>query len=294
MNIYDRINVSMTHSRLSPLCFDRLLDRKSTATISLKELHQLYQQSRTEKERDQCFNSKILDRLRTNNFNELVRMNMDPENDQFFANHKILHSIEGKIVLERENEPFSKDFYQKFLSLIDSIAGNLLLTFVDVKTHLQIMHYDYNYAGRCAETLSRKLQRGEKVFLMDVCETISHDDTHAFDISSHSFVRYNDKHVYLSTSNPNSQNRTHSLWLPKANSGTDTETLIAMINEDRFVAAKQYLVSVLPMVKAAELSGGGRSIFCDNCGAMEKSDGDIIEIEVDEPDWSNCAGCAVK
>ena len=121
---YDCINVCMTHPRLSRLCFDRLLDRKSTATISLKELHQLYQQSRTEKEMDQCFNPKILDRLRTNNFNELVHMNMDPENDKFFANHKILHSFRGKIVLESENEQFSKEFYWKFLDLIERIEGN--------------------------------------------------------------------------------------------------------------------------------------------------------------------------
>ena len=96
ISLYERINLSRTHPRFSSLCFDRTLNRKST--ISLNELRQLYQQSRTEKERDQCFDPKILDRLRTNNFNEVVHMDMDPENNQFFANQKILHSFKGQIV----------------------------------------------------------------------------------------------------------------------------------------------------------------------------------------------------
>ena len=83
----------------------------------------------------------------------------------------------------------------------------------------------------------------------------------------------NDGYVYLATSNPNTQHRKYELLLPKTNSRKNTETLIAMINEDRFVAEKLYLVSVLPLVKAAELPGGGRDIRCGNCGAMEESDG---------------------
>ena len=82
MSAYDRINVCMTHPRLLTICSDRLLVRNSTKTISLNELRQLYQQSRTEEERDQCFDPKTLDRLRTNNFNELVHMNMNPENEK--------------------------------------------------------------------------------------------------------------------------------------------------------------------------------------------------------------------
>ena len=314
VSLYDRINLCRTHPRLLPLCFDRLLDRNSAATISLKELRQLYQQSRTEEERDQCFNPKILDRLRTNNFNELVHMNMDPENHKFLANHKILHSFKGKIVLESENEKFSEDFYEKFLSLIDNMKGNLLLIFVDVK------EYGNDYAELCAQTLSRKMKRGEKVFLM---ETKSYDD----DPESKIDECLKNKCIFFSITGENSQHRTQELdselyyflKIPKTISGVNIETMIAMMNEDRFAAAKQLLVSVLPLVKAAELRGGGRNIGCNNCYALEGSlddgsdsddseddalddgsdsddseDDDGMMLLVNEPAWSNCVGCIVK
>ena len=282
MTIHERINLCMTHPRLWPLCFDRLLDRKSTATISLKELRQLYHQSRTEKERDQCFNPKILDRLRINNFNEVVHMNMYPENHQFFDNHKILQSFKGKIVLEGENEQFSEDFFQKFLSLIDRIEGNLLLTFVDVKL------FQNDYGKRCAQTLSKKLERGERVFLMDLTETICLTPT-----LEEIFNYMKDKLVFLVSDSFESM-QFKELWLSKTNSGANIETMIAMINEDRFVAEKEYLVNVLPLVKAAELPGGGRDIVCEECHAIEYSVEDDMSFYMSEPDWSDCAGCELK
>ena len=90
------------------------------------------------------------------------------------------------------------------------------------------------------------------------------------------------------------ENIAHDLTIEKINSGANTEALIAMINEDRFIEEKQHLVSVLPLVKAVELPGGGREIICDNCGAAEHSLEDEIELEIFEPAWSICAGCAVK
>ena len=123
-------------------------------------------------------------------------------------------------------------------------------------------------------------------------ETRSYIDTHAIDIITQSSV--NDDYVYFEASNPNGYHMRHRLDILKTNSGAKTETMIAMINEDRFVAAKQYLMSVLPLVKAVELPGGGREIYCDNCRAMELSLGDLILLEVNEPAWSNCAGCALN
>ena len=102
MNLVDRINVSMTHTRLSPLCFDRSLQRKSTGTLTLNELRQLYEQSKTENEKDQCFKSNVLDNVLIKNFNEVVRLYMDQKNEKFVANGKILHHLDGKFVLEGE------------------------------------------------------------------------------------------------------------------------------------------------------------------------------------------------
>ena len=282
LNLYERINVCMTHPKLFPLCFDRSLDRNSTKTILLYELRKLYQQSRTEKEKDQCFNPQILDRLRTKSFNEVVHLNMDPENNNFFANHKILHSFKGQIVLESENKQFSDNFYQHFLSLIDKIEGNLLLVFVDF-----FKQYENNYAERCAQILSRKLERGEKVFCIDFHLQQWHN-THGFDIQKH----MNEGFTVYYGSCPGYKNRVHCLRILKINSVENTETLIGMIDEDRFIEAKQHLGRVLPLVKAAELPGGGGDIRCRNCFAHQSPVGnEICCIWMLEPKWSNCAGC---
>ena len=126
------------------------------------------------------------------------------------------------------------------------------------------------------------------MFLMDVFETgpsykgILNKSSYHLDLNSYAF---------FGTSIPSSQHRIYVLELQKPNSVADTETLIAMINGDRFAAAKQYLVNVLPLLKAAELPGGGRMITCNNCGAGEFSIHDEISFYMNEAAWSNCAGC---
>ena len=90
------------------------------------------------------------------------------------------------------------------------------------------------------------------------------------------------------------EGRPQTLELSKTSSVADTETLIAMINGDRFATTKQHLVNVLPLVKAAELAGGGRHDWCENCNAFESSRGDTISLVMEEPAWSNCADCDLK
>ena len=118
MKLVDRINLSITHTRLSPLCFDRSLQRKSTEALTLNELRQLYEQSRTENEKDQCFKSNVLNRVVIKNFNEVVRMYMDPNNKLFLANGKVMHSLKGQFILVREKEDFSASFVEQFLCLV--------------------------------------------------------------------------------------------------------------------------------------------------------------------------------
>lgn len=52
-------------------------------TLTLNELCQLYEQSKTENERNHCFKSNVLDRLLVKNFNEVVRLCIDPKNMRF-------------------------------------------------------------------------------------------------------------------------------------------------------------------------------------------------------------------
>ena len=251
----------------------------------------MYQQSRTEKERDQCFDPKVLDRLRTKNFNEVIHLNMDPENDKLFANHKILQSFKGNIVLEGENKPFSKKFYQKFLRLIDRIQGNLLLTFVDVK------EFGNRYAKKCAQTLERKLLRGEKVFVVNFCVSISSLHSHAWEISNRhwkteiTIFLAMDWELYL-------QNGTHDVQFQKiSNMRANFDTMIAMISQDRFAETKQYLARLLPVVTNALSRDGRRWVECGSCGSIggdSMFDFNLICFLMEEPAWSNCAGCALK
>ena len=282
----------MTHPRISRLCFDRLLDRNSTAIISLSELRQLYQQSRTEKEKDQCFDPYILDRLRTNDFNEVVNMYMDPENDKFDTNYKILHSLKGPIVLKGENGTFSDYFDKHFLNLIDRIEGNLLLVFVDVRA------FGRRDAEQCAQVLSKKLERGQKVFCIDFFTLIP---GYAYTINQmHSHQCMKDSFTIYYKFTPCilyglSTGYTHDLKIQNKNGLVNTtKTFISMINGDRFARAKQHLVRVLKIVKATELSGGGERIMCENCFARHYSYSAEIHLYMEEPTWSNCAGCRLK
>ena len=88
--------------------------------------------------------------------------------------------------------------------------------------------------------------------------------------------------------------RSHRLSIDKRNSVANTKELIDLINGDSLIEAKQHLMKVLDIVEAAELPGGGRDIECDNCDAEQYSIDERMFLEIDEPAWSNCAGCELK
>ena len=310
LNLFNRINLSMTHSSIMPLCFDKSLDRKSMGTITVNELRQLYQQSRTEKERDQCFNPNILDRIQTENFNEVVHLHMDPMNDHFFTNHKILHSFKGKIVLDGETEQLREDFRQKFLSLIDKIEEeNIFLVFVDVVSLKSFIDINLSFSkgifeNQCEDILSRKLRSGKKVFCINFSNATSlaafHKMRSRIFFNCEEEMKMNDVEMNSAIYNRSIQfdkvdgYRVHFLALEKINSTSNIEKLIDMINGERFIGRKQDLLSVLPLVKAAEFLSAGRDIICSNCGAEEWSTDRKIFLEINEPAWSNCADCELK
>ena len=140
-------------------------------TITLDELCQLYQQSRTEEEREQCFNPYILDRLLIKNFNEIVQLYIDFGDERLASNDKILHSLEGKVVVECTNEQFGSEFYDQFLCLINKIEGPLFIAFIDVKS------LGKNSSKTFFDTLSKKIERGEKVYFFSFCKEIDYEDS---------------------------------------------------------------------------------------------------------------------
>ena len=287
MNLVDRLNLSLAHTNLSPLCFDKSLQRKSTNTLTLNELRQLYEQSRTEKERDQCFKTNVLDRLLIKNFNEVVRLYMDPKNERFVANDKILHSLKGKFVLEGVEEKFSATFVENFLCLLERAEGTLLLAFVDVQ------RLEEKNARRCARILSRKMKRGQKVYYIDFRKTISWVNSCAVQIewmdNPSKFTIYYKSFLFMDNTV-----RGHRLFTDKRNGVANVKELIDMINGESLIEAKQHLGSVLSLVEAAELSRRGRDIRCDDCGSEQYSMDGRMLLFIDEPTWSDCDGCEFK
>ena len=284
MILFDRINLSLAHTKLSPLCFDRSLQRKSTGTLTLNELRQLYEQSKTENEKDQCFKFNVIDKLLIKNFNEVVRLYMDHKNEQFLANGKILHYLQGKFVLVGQEEKFSATFVEQFLCLLEREEGTLLLAFVDVEK------LEEKSAKRCAQILSSKLERGQKVYHIEYRKTICFANSFAEQIKNcmdNPFmfpIHYVLHHTVSS----------HLLQFEKRNIVANTEEIIAMIIGDSLLETKLHLGNFLAVVKAAALQGGGRDILCDNCQAALFLCDEKIFLWVYEPAWTNCADCELN
>ena len=262
LNLVDRINLSRTHKRLSPLFFDRSLQRKSTETLTLNELRQLYKQSKTENERNQCFKSNVLDRLLIKNINDVVRLYMDPKNKEFVTNDKILHSLRGQFVLEREKKKFSASFVDQFLCLLEKAEGTLLLAFVDIE--LGEMH-----AKQCARILSNKFLRGHKVYCIafnsnrcgvQIKNHLS-ENNFRFNIFSNFLVLFDINGI--------KEAKSHNIAIEKRNSVANTKDLINMINGDSLREAKQHLEKVLALVEAEDFQGGVWNIRCDHCSVVK-------------------------
>ena len=243
INVFDRINISLTHARLSPLCFDRSLKRKSTETLTLDELCQLYLQSSTDKERNQLFKFKIFDSVRIKTFNEVVHLCMDPKNIEFVTKDKILLSLNGQFVLEGKTEKFSTIFIKCFLTLLERAEGAILLAFVDV------WPLEGWSAKRCAQIFSDKLKRGQKVYFIEYVETTEL----AYGCADQIFhLMENDfKHnislilrTFSSNIPPNliiNNRRINRLVFGKGNSVKNIKDLMGMMNADILTEAKRNL-----------------------------------------------------
>ena len=288
ISLLDRINLSRVHSRMLPLCSDRLLDRNSTKTISLNELHQLYKEARTEKERDACSHPKILDRLRIKNVNEVVYLCMDPKNEQFIAKHNILQSLKGKIILKGESEKFSDIFFQTFLDLINRLDGNLFIAFLDVNFE-SFENMDLTDIGII---MSNKLELGDEVYVVNYYKNIqvSNDDI-VWDI----LLAMDDYFtIYYDSGWHKCELRNHYIHLDIETSVENTKTLISMMDNDIFLELKQHLVKqILPILEERTATWQQGTTLCGSCDAETDLNSTRIGLRVHQPDWSNCTDCVL-
>ena len=289
ISLFNRINLSRLHPRMLPICSYRSLDRNSTKTISLKELHQLYKEARTEKEKDACSNPKILDRLRIKNVNEVVYLCMDPENEQFIVKHNILQSLKGKIILTGENEKFSDIFFQKFLDVIDRLDGNLFIAFLNVY-YESFENLNVEHTG---EIISNKMERGDKVYIIDFQEQRKKSsDWIASDILL-AMEDYFSIHYMSYITKRESKERHHFIELNFEKSVEDTKILINMMDDDIFLELKQHLVKILPILEERTATWQEGENLCGKCDAKTYLYMSQLLLDVFEPDWSNCTGCVL-
>ena len=107
--------------------------------------------------------------------------------------------------------------------------------------------YENDYAERCAQILSRKLERGERVFCLSFNSNDLYGNSHGLEIKECMKDYYVTIYYELVDTYSRHTSR-HILELRKKNSVIYTETLISMMNEDRFIETKQHLVRVLPFL----------------------------------------------
>ena len=199
-----------------------------------------------------------------------------------------MHSLKGKFIIEGENEKFGATFVKKFLYLLERAKGTLLLKFVDVEP------LGETNAKLCAQILSRKLGRGQRVYCVEHLKTIHWENSCADQLMN---CRDNpfEFTIYYRSELLNDTVRSYSIFIDTINSVANTKQFIDMINGDSLLEAKQHLKNVLAVVEAeAKLPGPKLNIVCGDCKAMQFWSYERISLLVDEPDWSNCVGCLLK
>ena len=183
---------------------------------------------------------------------------------------------------------------------MERAEGTLLLAFVDFEI------LDERTVKRCAQILSSKLKRGQRVYCIEFRKTISQDvcwDSCAGSRLIHAFMSEQTDNtvmftiLYRSYLYNDNTGRSHRLLIKRntRNSVANTKELIDMINGDSLMEAKQYLGSMLTLIEAAEGNEAESDTMCGNCGSgLILTDDERIILVLEEPSWSNCVGCELK
>ena len=158
-------------------------------------------------------------------------------------------------------------------------------------------------AKRCAQILSNKLGCGQKVFCVDVCKTILWGNSCVEQIIDcmENPLGSNEKcmfTIYYNSISLTDVNRNQTdfyhLYIDKRNSVANTDEFVDILNGGSLMEAKQHLGSFLALAEAAALPGGGGKTTCGNCGAVQHSSDVGMMLVINEPRWSDCAGCELK
>ena len=285
INISDRINLSRTHSRLVPLCFDRTLNKISAAgTITLDELRNFYGESKNQNERDQCFHKQILETVQIKNFNEIVRFYMDRKNEEFVANDKVLEVLNGKIIVLVNGEgKYTDSFLKKFFYILKKIEGDLFLVIID---GLLLERKNQEFFE---ELMHEKLERGDKIHL------IYYDTSriHKFWLDSEmiNFMMLPVPLTFFYWYHLGHDGLNCRVCVNKKNDVIIIKTVLDKIdNNCRLQEVKKYLMKFLLMLEK-QTGNGKETSNCGTCRTRKMSTMHRTGLAMAGPLWLNCADC---
>ena len=279
LSLFNRIKLYTVNSRLGRLCFDRTVERKPMETISLNELHQLYENSGSEKEKNRCLDHVVVKRLRTKNLNEIIHLYMNPDNEEFFTNQNIQKFLKkGPLVLEGENDNFSAAFFEKFLDLLDKTEGDLLVALLYIKS------FENLNADRFNNIITRKWKRGDKSYFILLSQ---HGDIFNSEFDAESWPLMEDMATVVYCHHLHSDGtKEHNIVISRRMTSlkASTEAMINIVNQDnRFEDCRQMLEKLLPLEFPS---------VCFDCRYHELQEVNYVHLSIHEPEWSICANCA--
>ena len=277
----NRTKLSMDIPRLAPLCFDRSIEIFSTESITLDELKQMYKRSVLETKK---YSYTYLRKLQIKNFNELVHLHMNPENEQFISDistKKLLQCLKGKIILDGKNENCSTLFFQKFLDLLAQVEGNILLVFVNIEPEIKNMDY-----ALYLHTMLQKNGRGDTTDIIYL--NANFNNKMPLDVAFSFSYGMNESNKMVGLC--------HVRISPRENSVAKTKQVIEMIDEDdSLLECKQHLVNkILPLVEKREIPESEEFLNCESCESFIFNDAFTLELWLEYPAHSNCANCMLK
>ena len=248
----DLLRAYNAHERFAQFRYEKPFE-KIMENLTLDQLCQLHNESETTEQKELCFHEQIIETLKINSFNEVVRLYMSPENNEFFSNNKILESLHGQIILVEEPEVQEStlarsEFLGFCVELFEKIEGDLFLAFMDFKKEFGSASLGCDFASRVKYVIC-----AENKCVHHLCATQVMKE----------FPNMEAVYFYI---NCNVDHTSHILILnTNDNCDDNLKKFISFLNNDVLQTVRTSLEALLPMVQKRLALTGNEEITCDHC-----------------------------
>ena len=248
----DLLRAYSTHEQFAQFRHDKVFE-KSLENLTLEQLCQLHNESETTKQKELCFHEQVIEKLRINSFNEVVRLYMRPENNDFFSNNKILESLHGKIILVEETEIQEStlarsEFSRVCIELFEKMEGDLFLAFMDFRVEFGSDNQKFDFRSRV-----------KYVIYSQKCDIHSQVGAFMYEFPNMEVAYFNHECSI--------NHGCHNILLNTNNNWKDNlKKLISFMNTKVLQSAIPSLEALLPMVqKRLTFTENEGIVKCDHC-----------------------------